>query len=141
MVQRAINAKTKAGLRSSAMVRDLDIRCSRGYRPSNSTASKVQTQGTSAKEPRPEEFRTKEAQLAEGKTPAPPRTNAAECSEQGKMDRKDKKRRFQERKKQSEETPATGVNTKAPKKKLKTRCFNCNKKSHYVNECTEPPKN
>ena len=61
MVQRAVNAEAKTGLRSSAMVRDSDIRCLRGHRPSKSTASKVQIQGTSAKEPCPEESRTKKA--------------------------------------------------------------------------------
>ena len=123
------------------MVRDSDIRYPRGHNSSNNTILKVQTQGTSAKEPRPEESRTKEAKPAEGKAPAPPRTNAAESSEQvkkDKKDRKDKKRRFRERRERSEETPATGVNTEAPKKKLKARCFTCNKKGHYANECTEP---
>ena len=145
MVQRAVNAKAKAGLRSSAMVRDSDICCPRGHRPFNSIASKVQTQGTSAKKPRPEESRTKEAKQAKGKALAPPRTNAAEPSEQGKKDGKDKKRRFWEKRTRSEETPATEVNIKVLKKKVKTRCFNCNKKNHYANDYTEPrhkpPKN
>ena len=43
MVQKAVSAEAKAGLRSSIMVRDLDIRCLKGHRPSNSTAAKVQT--------------------------------------------------------------------------------------------------
>ena len=70
MVQKAVNAEVKAGLRSSAMVRDLDIRCLQGHRPSNNTASKVQTQGTSTKGP--EESRTNEAKPAKGKTASPP---------------------------------------------------------------------
>ena len=41
MVQKAVNAKAKAGLRSTTMVRDSDIRCSRGHRPSNNTTSKM----------------------------------------------------------------------------------------------------
>ena len=81
MVQKAVNAESKAGLRSSAMVRDSDIRCPRGHCSSNSNASKVQTQETSAKEPRPEESRPKEAKLAKEKAPTPPRTNAVESSE------------------------------------------------------------
>ena len=141
MVQRTVNAEAKAGLRSSAIVQDSDIRCPRGHRPSNSTAPKVQTQRTSTKKLRPEESRIKEAKSAKEKGPALSQTNMAESSEQSKKDRKDKKRRFGERKEQSEETPATRVNTEAMKKKLKTRCFNCNKKGHYANECTEPPKN
>ena len=43
MVQKAVNAEAKAGLKSSIMVRDSDIHCPRDHRPSNSTALKVQT--------------------------------------------------------------------------------------------------
>ena len=145
MMQRAVNAEAKAGLRFSAMVRDSDIRCSRGHRPSNNTVSKVQTQETSAKGP--EESRTKEAKPAEGKTLAPPRTIAAESLEQDKKDRKDKKRRFWERRERSEDTPATGDNAiDASKKKKKNRdrdtsgvmCYNYNKKGHFANTCTKP---
>ena len=60
MVQRAVNAEVKASLRSSTMVRDSDIRCPRDHHPSNSTALKVQTQGTTAKDSsRLEEPKTK----------------------------------------------------------------------------------
>ena len=72
MVQRAVNAEAKAGLRSSTMVRESDAHCPKGHRPSHNTASKMQTQGTSAKEPRPEESRIKEAKPAEEKAPVPP---------------------------------------------------------------------
>ena len=60
MVQRAINAEAKAGLRSSTMIRNSDIRYSRGHCPSNSTISKVQTQGTTAKDSHQEEPKVKE---------------------------------------------------------------------------------
>ena len=43
MVQRTVNVEAKTGLRSSAMVQDSDIYCLKDHRPSNSTASKVQT--------------------------------------------------------------------------------------------------
>ena len=43
MVQRAVNAEAKAGLKSTTMIQNSDIRCPRGYRPSNNTTSKVQT--------------------------------------------------------------------------------------------------
>ena len=43
MVQKAVNAEAKAGLRSSTMVRESDAHCPRGYRPSHNTSSKVQT--------------------------------------------------------------------------------------------------
>ena len=60
MVQKAVNAESKAGLRSNTMVRDSDIRCFRGHRPSNSTASKVQTQGITTKDSHLEEPKIKE---------------------------------------------------------------------------------
>ena len=75
MVQKAVNAEAKAGLRSSIMVRDVDSRCPRGHRPSQNTSTKVQTQGSTAKKSKPEEFRPKESKPADGKTPAPPRTD------------------------------------------------------------------
>ena len=60
MVQRAVNAKSKAGPRSNTMVRNSDICCPRGHRPFNSTASKVQTQGITTKDSHPEEPKVKE---------------------------------------------------------------------------------
>ena len=63
MMQKAVNEKAKAGLRSSTMVRDSDIRCLRGYYSSKSTASKVQTQGTTAKNSCLEEPKIKEIKL------------------------------------------------------------------------------
>ena len=90
MVQKAVNVEAKAGLRSSAMIQDSDIRCPQGHRPSNSTASKLQTQETPVKEPCPEESSTKKAKQAKEKALALPRTNATEFSEQSKKDRKEK---------------------------------------------------
>ena len=49
IVQRAINAKAKASLRSIIMVQNLDIRCPQNYHSSNNIALKMQTQKTTAK--------------------------------------------------------------------------------------------
>ena len=75
MVQRAVNAEAKAGLRSSIMVWDADSRCPRDHRPSQNTSTKMQTQDSTAKESKPEESRPKNSKPANGKTPGPPRTN------------------------------------------------------------------
>ena len=136
MVQRAVNVKAKAGLKSSTMVRELDARCPRGHGLSYNTSSKVQTHGSShedsthSKKPKSKDLK-----------PAPLRDKAAKPAK--KEDRKKKKKglRNQRREHTGEQTPATGVNTEALKKKVKARCFNYNKKCHYTNECTEPSKN
>ena len=78
MVQRTVNAEAKAGLKSSSMVRDSDIHCPRGHCPSNSTAAKMQTQGS--KDSHPEEPKVKEV-----------RPIRAEASEPSKQARKEKK--------------------------------------------------
>ena len=85
MVQRAVNAEFKAGLRSSAMVRDSDIRYPRGHRPSINTTSKVQTQGTIAKDSQQEEPKVKEVK--------PTSSWATEASKSLKQARKEKKKK------------------------------------------------
>ena len=81
MVQKAVNAEAKAGLRFSSMVRNSDIHCSRGHRPSNCTAAKVQTQGS--KDSHPKEPKVKEVR--------PTRAEASERSEQARKEKKKKR--------------------------------------------------
>ena len=84
MIQRAVNAEDKAGLRSTIMVQNSDIRCSQGHHPSNNTALKVQTYEITAKDSsRPEEPKTKDPKSV------PPRDNPAEPAM-----KKDKQKRF-----------------------------------------------
>ena len=109
MVQRAVNAEAKADLRSSTMVRDLDARCPKGHRPFHNTSSKVKTQGSNDssrfEEPKPKNPK-----------PAVSRNNAAEPAK--KENRKDKKKKLQNRRQeQNKQTPTTGDNIEAPKKK------------------------
>ena len=82
MVQKTVNAESKAGLRSSTMVRDSDIRCPRGHCSFNSTAAKVQTQGT--KDSQAEELKLKKTR------PAPSRSKASKPSEQACKEKKKK---------------------------------------------------
>ena len=139
MVQRAVNAEAKTGLISSIMVWDLDACCLRGHRLSHNTSSKVQTQSS-------KDFSRSEKPKSKDSKPALSCDNAAEPAK--KEDRKDKKKKLRNcRREQSEQTLATGDNTEAPKKKEKRRdpsevtCFNCDKKSHYANNCTKLLKN
>ena len=140
MVERVVNAEAKAGPRSSSMVRESDIRCLRGHCPSHNTSSKMQTQGTTAKEPRTEEPRPKETKSTNGKAPALPRFN-----EPVKLNHKKKKREWLKKKKDS--TPATRDNAIEGKKKRtfgntsQMTCYNCQKKGHFANKYPKPPKN
>ena len=143
MVQKAVNTKAKVGLRSSTMVRDSDICCSRNQHLSNSTASKVQTQETTAKDfYRPKKPKTKETKYVYA--------NVAEPSESAK--KKDKQKRLKRRQKctrEQKKTPATDNNAinafkKDSRKKhdaSKVTCLNCNKEGYYASDYTKPPKN
>ena len=75
MIQRAVNAEAKTGLRSSTMVWDFDAHCLRGHRPSHNTSLKVQTQRPTTKEPCTKESRPKKAKSNNSKTPALPRSD------------------------------------------------------------------
>ena len=60
MLQRVINAKIKAGLKSSIMIQDSDICYPRGHCFLNNTAAKVQTQKTTVKDPQSKKVKTKD---------------------------------------------------------------------------------
>ena len=75
--------------------------------------TKVQTQGSTAKESKPKESRLKDSKLANGKTPALPRTN-----EPGKTSRQDKKKEYLKKKRdRKNSTPATKDNAIEGEKK------------------------
>ena len=123
------------------MVRDADFRCPRGHCPSQNTSTKVQTQGSTAKESKPEKSRPKELKPADGKTLAPPRTN-----EPKKTSRQNKKKEYLKKKRdRKNSTPATRDNAIEGEKKRNDqsdgKCYNCQKKSHFARNCPEPPKN
>ena len=50
IVQKAVNAEAKAGLRSTILVRDSNIYCSQSHCPFNNIVSKIQTKETIAKD-------------------------------------------------------------------------------------------
>ena len=141
MVQRAVNAEAKAGLKSSTMVWNSDTHCPKGHRPFHNTSLKVQTQGSKnlscPKKTKPKDSKS-----------APLRDNAAKSLK--KDNKKDKKKRFLSQKREhtgerKEQTPATNVNTTNVLKKKKKRCdiseimyFNYDKKGHFASNCTKP---
>lgn len=54
LVEKAVNAKAKAGLLPTSLIRDMDQRAPRGNRLTYTTAVRVQTQSSSMKDPRVE---------------------------------------------------------------------------------------
>ena len=141
MVQKMVNAEAKAGLRSSIMVRDADSRCPRGHRPSKTTSAKVQTQGSTAQESKPEESRLKDLKLADEKTPAPPHTN-----EPKKSSCQDKKKEyFKKKRDQKNSIPATRDNVIKGEKKRNNRnnkkYYHCQKMGYFTRNCSDPLKN
>ena len=103
-MQRAINAEAKAALKSSTMIRDLDIYCSRDYLFSNNTFSTVQNQGIIAKDfSRPKKPKTKDLKSA---------LLCDNITELAKIKNKQKKLKCrQECIKKLKKTQATGNNT------------------------------
>ena len=109
IVQKAVNAEAKAGLKSSTMVRNSDIHYLRGHCPSNSITTKVQTQGT--KDSHPEELKIKEIR------PTPFRAEANKPSKQARKEKK--KKRHQERRDKDQTSASTANATKVQQKKKK----------------------
>ena len=109
----AINAEAKEGLRSSIMVWNTDFHWPKNNRPSQNTFTKVQTQGLTAKESKPEESRPKDLKPANRKTSASPRTNKTK-----KTSHQDKKKEYlKKRQDQINSTPAIKDNTIEDEKK------------------------
>ena len=68
MMQKTVNAKTKAGLRSNIMVWNTDFYYLRSYCLSQNIVAKMQTQGLTTKKSKPKESRPKKAKLVNDKS-------------------------------------------------------------------------
>ena len=151
MVQRAVNAEAKEGLRSSTMVRKSDIRCPRNNRPFHNTSSKVQTQGSSHKDsPRTKKSRPKKAKQANDKAPVLPRSESTEAKKISHINKRreflKKKKKKRDRKNNILETGDNANNVEVSEKKKRDnrgdeRCYNCQKKGYFARNCLEPLKN
>ena len=64
MMQRAINAKTKASLKSNIMIQNSDICCPRDYYLFNNISIKVQTHRITIKDPSSKKHKTKKIKPA-----------------------------------------------------------------------------
>lgn len=127
------------------MVWDLNAHYPRGHYFSYAILAKIQTQGFNSKEFKPKDSRAKELKPAKGKTPI---LSYSKFTELGKTSRIDKIREyFKKKQDQKNNTLATRDNANAIEGEKKRnnqgnkRCYNCQKKSHFLKNCLEPPKN
>ena len=131
IVQRAINAEAKAGLKSTIMVQDSDICCPWGHRLFNNTASKMQTQGIIANNfSRLEEFKTKDPKSV------PPCDNPVEPAKKENKQKKFKRQR--EHTSEPKETPTIGDNTVNAAKKKKSVILIRSRVSTAIKKATMP---
>ena len=139
LIEKTIEAKAKAGLQPSFILREIDQRCPRGNRLAHTTAAKSQASASSARDPRTKPS-TKKA-LAPDKPPDSSRTEHGETSDKKVRKKKKKKQRHKNVEQAGKDsTPATGVNassiavgkTSHRKDPSLITCYNCNKKGHYA---------
>ena len=140
MVQKMVNADAKAGLRSSIIVQDTNSRCPKNHCLSQNTSAKVQTQGSTVKKSKPEEFKPKDSKPVNGKTPALPRTNKP-----GKTSHQNKKKKYLKKKQdRKNSTPVIRDNAIEGKKKrndrVNAKCYNCQKKGYFAWNCLKSLK-
>ena len=127
-VEKAVNAKAKAMLQSSASTRDMDSRCLRGNRPAR-------------KEEKDSDGKNKSTDSALADTPSGKQTSSTQqaSSAHPKKDHRGGPRRGKGR---GQDSPATGVNA-IPKKEedlSQVECFHYRKKGHFANRCPQKKK-
>ena len=152
-MKKTVAAKAKANLRSRATTKNIDQHCSWGSRSANSIAAK--NQGQSIKDPWEKEFKARALKSTS-------RSSNPESFAKAWWEKKDRRRREQrDRRGQKGSIPASGVNVAKPSKANKKKnndqnrnclggaardlsqikCYNCNKKGYYANNCIKPLKN
>ena len=133
LVEKAIDAEAKASLQPSSFIRDMDQCCPRGNRPAHAIVTK--SHASSARDPRDEPSEKAQYKPPHSSRPHFLRSKNGETSDRKARKEKKKHRRQEQARKDS--TPATGG---ACKDLSHITHFNCDKKGHYADKCTEPRK-
>ena len=148
LIRKATAAEEKTRGRPASQIKEVDQYCLRGHRPSLQANKHQQEKGQGQghiKDPRQQEPKPSSS------APQPHQRNEANRSE-GKKFRRDKKlRRRQEQREHNNSrensaagsTPVTGANSSGGFKKKDNSgivFYNCNKKGHISQNCSEPQK-
>ena len=120
-VEKAVNAETKALLQSLASTRDMDSRCSRRNRPAKREEKHSKNKSTDFT---PANISSKKQSSSTQQTSSPHPNKGGPRRGKG----------------QSQDSPATGVNTTPKKEEVdfsQVDCFYYRKKGHYANRCPQ----
>ncbi len=131
-MEKAGDVEAKANLQPPFYVRDIDVRCLKGHRPSSKnkedTYRELQSEASKDKD--------KDKSHSSSTSANQPQTQASKKDKRG--------RRGGHR----GGHPATGVNAtevakkdKAPKDLGHIECYTCHQKGHYATKCLDKPKN
>ena len=135
IMQRAVNAEVKIGLKSSIIVQNLDACFSKGYRLSHKTFLKVQTQGSTAKKSKLKEFKPKESKSVNERSSVLFYTNKP-----FKLNCKDMKKKWLKKKDSIMAIRDNAIKSKKKQTHNNTSqiiCYNCQKKNHFANKYIE----
>ena len=142
LVEKAIKAEAKIDFLPSSFVRDIDQRFPRDNRSTPMSKS----QASSAQDPQDE--LSSEKALPPNKPSHSSRSENGDTSDKKSWKEKKKKQRRRDAEQAGKDpTLATGVNASStmthPWRKDPSLiiCYNCNKKGHYADHCSEPRKN
>ncbi len=130
VLEKAIEAESKASLQSASNTRDMDARCFRGRRPAK------KDEVSFFKDPRIEELNSDSQEPKSSPSLQPSRSKSAETSEKKtRKEKKQQRRKDQERVQKDSETPSTSG--QARRNLADVTCFNCDKKEYYATKCLE----
>ncbi len=126
------DAEAKANLQSPFYVRDIDVRCPKGHRPSS-------------KKDKEDTYREPQNEVSKDKDKAKSHNSSTSANQpQTQASKKDKRGR----RGGHGGHPATGVNAtkvakkgKAPKDLSHIEYYTCHQKGHYAIKCPDKPKN
>ena len=138
-VEKGVNAEVKAMLQSSSSIRDIDSKCSRGNKPAKKEEKDSDRKNKSTDSPSTDTSNGKQSFSIQQTSFANPKKD--QDHQQGGLRRQG----GQQRQRYSNNSPATGDNASAVRKKVKNvsqiKYYNYHRKGYYTTKYLQGPKN